>query len=84
MADSPAPATAIASGALIIFARIGMDAAGSRKLESVAEVAHRNGKRVGIVTSVTMDHATPAGFYSHRPSRSQHYGISKELIASGF
>ncbi len=82
--DSAAAATAIACGEKTNNGRIGMDAAGSRKLESVAEVAHRNGKRVGIVTSVTMDHATPAGFYAHRPSRSQHYGIGQDLIASGF
>ena len=79
-----AAATAIACGEKTKNGRIGMDHDGKRKLESVAYVAKKNGKKVGIVTSVTINHATPAGFYSHRPSRSQYYAIGLDLINSGF
>ena len=82
--DSAAAATAIACGEKTKNGRIGMDHSGKRKLESVAYVAKKNGKKVGIVTSVTINHATPAGFYGHRPSRSQYYALGLDLINSGF
>ena len=82
--DSAAAATAIACGEKTRSGRIGMDASGERQLESVAYVAKRNGKKVGIVTSVTINHATPAGFYGHRRSRAQYYAIGLDLIDSGF
>ncbi|MBQ7208761.1 MAG: alkaline phosphatase [Lentisphaeria bacterium] len=82
--DSAAAATAIACGEKTRSGRIGMDASGERKLESVAYVARRGGKKVGIVTSVTINHATPAGFYAHRRSRAQYYAIGLDLIGSGF
>ena len=81
--DSAAAATAIACGEKTYNGAIGV---GERKqrLESVAEVAHQAGKRVGIVTTVTICHATPAGFYAHRTSRGDSYGIGLDLIDSGF
>ena len=82
--DSAAAATAIACGEKTRSGRVGMDSEGKRKLESVAYVAKRNGKKVGIVTSVTINHATPAGFYACRPSRAQYYAIGLDLINSGF
>ena len=82
--DSAAAATAIACGERTNNGRIGMSADGSRKLVSLAEVARDNGKKVGIVTSVTINHATPAGFYGHRKSRSEMYAIGLDLIASKF
>ena len=40
--------------------------------------------RSGIVTSVTINHATPSGFYGTRPSRSQYYELGLDLINSKF
>ena len=82
--DSAAAATAIACGEKTVNGRIGMSADGERKLESCAEVAHRKGKKVGIVTSITINHATPAGFYAHRKSRGELYRIGLDLISSNF
>ena len=81
--DSAAAATAIACGAKTDSGKVGVDPK-NRRLESVAEVAKKSGKRVGIVTSVTINHATPAGFYAHRSHRRQGYEIGLDLIASGF
>ena len=81
--DSAAAATAIACGTKTNNGKIGVDANNGR-LESVAEVAKKNGKKVGIVTSVTINHATPAGFYAHRSHRGQGYEIGLDLIASDF
>ena len=81
--DSAAAATAIACGEKTLNHAVGVDAKG-RRLESVAEVAHKNGKSVGIVTTVTINHATPAGFYGHRAGRGEGYGLGLDLLASGF
>lgn len=82
--DSAAAGTAIACGEKTNNGRIGMDIAGTRTLTSVAYAAQKTGRKVGIVTSVTINHATPAAFYAHRPSRSQYYEIGLDLIASKF
>ena len=81
--DSAAAATAIACGKKTNNGMVGMDAEMNR-LSSVASVAHGNGKKVGIVTSVTINHATPAGFYGHRKNRGDGYGLGLDLLASGF
>ena len=82
--DSAASGTAIACGEKTNNGRIGMDAEGTRRLESSAEVAKAAGKKVGMVTSVTINHATPASFYAHNVSRVNYYQIGLDLIASGF
>ena len=81
--DSAAAATAIACGEKTKNYMSGVDPDG-RRLESVAEVAKQVGLRVGVVTTVTITHATPAGFYAHRSSRGCTYQIGLDLITSGF
>ena len=81
--DSAAAATAIACGEKTRNGAVGLDAQG-RRLVSVAEAARDAGKAVGIVTTVTINHATPAGFYGHRTSRGDGYGLGLDLLASGF
>ena len=81
--DSAAAGTAIACGVKTKNGTLGLDADGHR-LESVAEFALKNGRKVGIITSVTINHATPAAFYAHNASRSSDYDIGLDLVASGF
>ena len=81
--DSAAAATAIACGTKTRNHAVGVDPAGKR-LVSCAEVAKAKGRKVGIVTTVTINHATPAGFYAHRGDRNDGYGIGLDLLASGF
>ena len=81
--DSAAAATAIACGEKTNNGTIGMDTTTNR-LTSVAVIAKECGKKVGIVTSVTINHATPAGFFGHRKSRGEGYGLGLDLLASGF
>ena len=61
-----------------------MDHTQTRPLETIAERAHRAGHRVGVATSVSIDHATPAVFYAHQPQRSMYYEIGTDLAKSGF
>ncbi len=82
--DSASTGTAIASGYKTASGVINMDPAGKIKYESMAETAKKNGYRVGIVSSVSIDHATPASFYAHQPSRNNYYDIAIELGRSGF
>ena len=82
--DSASTATAIASGHKTASGVIGMDPKGETKYETIAEVAHRKGMKVGILSTVSLDHATPAAFYSHVPTRKNMYDISMQLAGSGF
>jgi alkaline phosphatase len=82
--DSAAAGTALATGIKTSPNRIGMDEDAKEPLHTVAERAHALGIRVGIVTSVPVDHATPATFYAHQPDRNMFYEIALDLSASGF
>lgn len=81
--DSAASGTAIACGEKTLNGAVGVDKDGKR-LESCAEAAKKAGMRVGIMTTVTINHATPACFYAHRKHRSELYGIGLDLLESGF
>ena len=81
--DSAASATAIACGEKTNNGLLGL-APDGRRLETVAEAAKKKGMKVGIITTVAIAHATPAGFYAHRKSRGKYYQIGLDLIASGF
>ena len=81
--DSAAAATAIACGVKTNNYKLGVGP-DNKRLESVAEVAKKKGKKVGIITSVTINHATPGGFYAHQENRKLYYRIGLDLIASNF
>ena len=82
--DSAASGTAIACGEKTVNGCIGMDAARKNNLTSIAKVAKNAGRKVGIITSITINHATPAAFYANRSSRSNYYGIALDLVNSNF
>jgi len=82
--DSAPAATSLASGYKTDNGVIGMDPSKRIRYKSIAEMAHEKGFKVGIVTSVSLDHATPASFYAHQPSRKDYYEISRQLADSGF
>lgn len=81
--DSSAGGTALATGAKTYNGAIGVDA-DKNPLKSVAERAKKSGRRVGVSTSVSVDHATPAAFYAHQPNRSWYYEIALEIPTTGF
>ncbi len=80
---SAAAGTAIACGQKTNTGYVGMDPE-QQKVMSVAELAKEQGKKVGIISSVSIDHATPASFYAHVPFRGQYYDIAVTLAESGF
>jgi alkaline phosphatase len=40
--------------------------------------------KVGIISTVSIDHATPAAFYTHQLSRNYYHEIACDLAMSGF
>jgi alkaline phosphatase len=82
--DSAAGGTALATGKKTKNGTIGMEKDQQTSVSSVASWAKAKGCRVGIATSVSVDHATPAAFYAHNPNRSNYYEIGKDLYTAGF
>lgn len=81
--DSASTATAIACGHKTKNGVIGMDGDAKISYVSITETAKKANWKVGILSTVSLDHATPAAFYAHVPSRSQIYAISLQLANSG-
>ena len=82
--DSAASGTALASGVKTANGCIGVAADKKTPLKSIAHRAKEAGRRVGISSSVAINHATPAAFYAHNKSRKNYNAIGRDLPASGF
>lgn len=82
--DSAAAGTALAAGDKTSIGTIGMDANHENNLESVADVFKEQGKAIGILSSVSIDHATPASFYASQKSREMYNEISNDAVPAGF
>ena len=83
--DSASTATSIATGHKTWSGSINVSEDFSEKYETIAEkLKKQKGYKIGILSSVNLNHATPAAFYAHQASRNSYYEIGEELIASGF
>ena len=81
--DSSAAGTALATGVKTFNGAIGVDK-DKKAVMSVAERAKRAGCKVGVLTSVSVDHATPAAFYAHQVNRGMYYEIASDLPKAAF
>lgn len=81
---SSAAGTALACGVRTANNVLGMDSSRTTPVYSIAVQAKEAGMKVGIVTSVSIDHATPAAFYAHQPDRDMYYEIGMDAIKAGF
>lgn len=83
--DSASTATSIATGYKTYSGSINVDETATKVYETITEKVHEQlGMKVGIISSVNLNHATPAAFYAHQASRNSYYEIGLELIDSGF
>ncbi len=83
--DSASTATSIATGYKTYSGTINMSEDFTTAYETITEKVHEQlGMKVGVISSVNINHATPAAFYAHQASRSSYYEIGLELIESGF
>ncbi|MEK7795266.1 MAG: alkaline phosphatase [Candidatus Hydrogenedentota bacterium] len=80
--DSAAAGTALAAGHKTNNGMLGQLPDGT-SVPSVLEMAKKAGKSVGVVTTTTITHATPAAFYAHVGSRAREDEIAAQLIESG-
>ena len=79
--DSAAAGTALASGVKTANAHIGVDVEGN-ELRTLADVASELGYKVGLVTNVGINHATPSCFYGHTSDRFGFPKLVDDYIAS--
>jgi alkaline phosphatase len=84
MTDSASAGTAFACGIKTMSGVIGMDETKTVSYKSIAQLAHEHGKKVGIITSVSLDHATPASYYASVASRSYMNNIATQMVQSGY
>ena len=81
---SAASGTALACGHKTNINRISMNPEGTQPYKTIAERCKEAGMNVGILTSVSIDHATPAVFYAHQSLRSMYFEIGLDLANSSF
>ncbi len=83
--DSASTATSIATGYKTWSGSINVSEDFQEKYETIAEkLKEQQNYKIGVVSSVNLNHATPAAFYAHQESRNNYYEIGLELIDSGF
>lgn len=80
---SSASGTALACGIKTTNNSLGVDPDGNEGT-SIAVELHNEGYNVGIMSSVPVNHATPASFFAHNEYRGNYYEISQDMIDDGF
>ncbi|WP_308798320.1 alkaline phosphatase [Agromyces silvae] len=80
--DSAAAGTALGTGVKTNNGVLGQRPSGEQLL-TLGEQAQAVGKKVGLVTDVPFNHATPAGFIAHNDNRNDYHGLATEMIDSG-
>ena len=81
--DSASAGTAMACGIQTQTGMLGQTADGQR-VPNIAEILHAAGKRIGIISSVTLNNATPAAFYAHAKTRTDYADVAEQMAKSGF
>jgi alkaline phosphatase len=79
--DSAAGGTAIATGVKTKNGMIGMNP-DSISVESIVEIANRNGLATGVVSTSMVTHATPASFVAHNISRRNYEEMALDYVKS--
>ncbi|EGD45966.1 Alkaline phosphatase [Ruminiclostridium papyrosolvens DSM 2782] len=95
--DSASTATSLSSGFKTWSGTIGLKPIGNKsgnKQENIDSskvpktIAERlkaeKGMKVGIISTVTINHATPAAYYAHVASRNDYYSIAMQMAKSNF
>lgn len=83
--DSASTATSIATGKKTWSGSINVSEDFSEKYETIAEkLKKEKDYKIGVISSVNINHATPAAFYAHQTSRNNYYDIGLEMIESNF
>lgn len=78
--DSAAAGTALSTGEKTSVGIIGMDKTGKTKYTSILKALQADGMAVGLVTTVTVTHATPAAFGANIVDRNDEISIAKQYL----
>ncbi|MDD6883683.1 MAG: alkaline phosphatase [Eubacteriales bacterium] len=78
--DSASTATSMASGEKTLSGVINYDVSLTTPFKLITEYAKEAGRKVGVISSVSVDHATPAAYYAKQPSRNDYYEIAVQGI----
>lgn len=81
--DSSSAATALYTGRKTLNGRINKDWQSEIDFVSIAQIADRQGRSTGAVSTVQASHATPAAVWSHVASRNSYADIFNEMASSG-
>ena len=81
--ESAAAGTCLATGKKTKNGMLGMNE-DTVHMTTIAEKLKNKGWGVGIMTTVAIDHATPAAFYAHVEKRNKYYKIGEQLARSDF
>ena len=82
--DSASAGTALATGRKTKTGVIGMNAEGTESYRSITEALREKGMSIGLITTVTVTHATPASFGAHVADRNDESGIAEQYLNAGW
>ena len=77
---SASTATSMASGEKTLSGVINYDETLTTPFKLITEYAKESGKKIGVISSVSVDHATPAAYYAKQPSRNDYYDIALQAV----
>lgn len=80
---SSAAGTALATGVKTNNNMLGVTPQ-QQPLTSIAKFLHKQGFLIGLISSVSIDHATPAAFYANVSSRNSYKDVALQLPTAGF
>lgn len=78
--DSASTATSMASGEKTLSGVINYNIDKTESFKVITEYAKEAGKKVGVISTVSLNHATPAAYYAKIPSRNDYYDIAVQGI----
>uniref|UniRef100_UPI003A8B1A12 alkaline phosphatase n=1 Tax=Anaerotruncus massiliensis (ex Liu et al. 2021) TaxID=2321404 RepID=UPI003A8B1A12 len=78
--DSASTATSMASGEKTLSGVINYNIDLTEPFKLITEYAKEAGKKVGVISSVSLDHATPAAYYAKSESRNEYYDIALQGV----
>lgn len=81
--DSASTATSMASGEKTLSGVLNYNVDKTETFKLITEYAKEAGMKVGVISSVSLDHATPAAYYAKAQSRSAYYDIAMQGFTGG-
>lgn len=81
--DSGAGATAYATGRRTGYRMLSLTPDGSAPVRTIVEDLRARGVAVGLVTTASVNDASPAAFYAHHTNRYDHDVVAAQMVRSG-